>query len=160
MSSNELHAFGHLRVSGPLVGVGKTRPPRCIRIQTRNALGNLFRQTDLSELKLSRNQKQGHRCQLSMKGWPFDDSPNVAVITTRQVTEDNAPILLVSHDEEDGGWQFLPGGPVLEENARVVALRRIWLLDPSVGQLADLPLGWQASRKSPLDPWRCAPRRN
>jgi hypothetical protein len=37
------------------------------------------------------------------EGWPFDDSPNVAVITTRQVTENNAPILLVSHDEEDGG---------------------------------------------------------
>ena len=44
------------------------------------------------------------------EGWPFDDSPNVAVITTRQVTEDNAPILLVSHDEEDGGWQFLRAG--------------------------------------------------
>ena len=46
------------------------------------------------------------------EGWPFDNLPNVAVITTRQVTKDNAPILLVSHDEEDGGWQFLPGGPV------------------------------------------------
>ena len=34
------------------------------------------------------------------EGWPFDDSPNVAVITTRQVTEDNAPILLVSHDRK------------------------------------------------------------
>ena len=91
------------------------------------------------------------------EGWPFDDSPNVAVITTRQVTEDNAPILLVSHDEEDGGWQFLPGGPVREENARVVALRRIWLLDPSVGQLADLPMGWQASRKSPPRPVAVCP---
>jgi hypothetical protein len=90
--------------------------------------------------------------------WPFDDSPNVAVITMRQVTEDKAPILLVSHDEDDGGWQFLPGGSVLEENARVVALRRIWLLDPSVGQLADLPSGWQASRHSPIEPWRRAPR--
>jgi hypothetical protein len=90
--------------------------------------------------------------------WPFDDPPNVAVVTTRQVTEDKAPILFVSHDEEDGGWQFLPGGPLLEENARVVALRRIWLLDPSVGALADLPLGWQASRITPLDPWQRAPR--
>jgi hypothetical protein len=113
----------------------------------------LFRQTDLSELKL----KRGTMPTLD-EGWPFDEAPNVAVVTTRQVTEDNAPILLVSHDEEDGGWQFLPGGPVLEENARVVALRRIWLLDPSVGELADLPMGWQASRSSPLDPWRRAPR--
>lgn len=91
--------------------------------------------------------------------WPFDDPENLAVITTRQVTEGKAPILIVSHDEDDGGWQFLPGhGPLLEENARVVGLRRIWLLDPSVGELADLPLGWQASRHSPADPWRRAPR--
>jgi|ERR1044071_2330317 hypothetical protein len=91
--------------------------------------------------------------------WPFDDPQNVAVITTRQITEGTAPILLVSHDEEDGGWQFLPGdGPVREENARVVGLRRIWLLDPSVGELADLPLGWQAFRNAPADPWRRAPR--
>ena len=90
--------------------------------------------------------------------WPFDDPPNVAVVTTREVTEDKAPILFVSHDEEDGGWQFLTGGLVLEENARVIALRRIWLFDPSVGQLADLPIGWQASRSSLLDPWRRSPR--
>jgi len=95
----------------------------------------------------------------NIEDWPFDDPQNVAVVTTREITEKNAPILLVSHDEEDGGWQFLPGGgPLREENARVVALRRIWLLDPSVGQLADLPLGWQASRRSPLEPWQRAPR--
>jgi hypothetical protein len=90
--------------------------------------------------------------------WPFDDPSNLAVITARQVTEDNAPILLVSHDEEDGGWQFLPGGSVIEENARVVALRRIWLLDASIGKLANLPLGWRASRRLALDSWRRAPR--
>jgi hypothetical protein len=90
--------------------------------------------------------------------WPFDDPPNVAVVTTRDVTEDKVPILFVSHDRDDGAWQFLTGGPVLEENAQVVALRRIWLLDPSVGQLADLPMGWQAFRSSPLDPWRKRPQ--
>ena len=92
------------------------------------------------------------------ENWPFDDPPNVAVITTRYVTEQGSPILLVSHDEEDGGWQFLPSGPVLEEDARVVALRKIWQLDPSIAELADLPLGWQASRNTPLDPWRRNPR--
>jgi hypothetical protein len=63
-------------------------------------------------------------------------------------------------DEDDGGWRFLPGGgSLLEENARVVALRWIWLLDPSVGQLADLPLGWQASRRSPLESRGREPRK-
>ena len=91
------------------------------------------------------------------QNWPFEDSPNTAVITTCQVTEQNAPILLVSHDADDGGWQFLAGEPLREADARVVAMRRIWALDPSVGQLADLPLGWQAWRASPLDPWRRSP---
>ena len=90
--------------------------------------------------------------------WPFDDPPNLAVISTRQVTEHRAPILFVSHDEEDEGWQFLTGGLLIEEDARVVALRRIWLLDPSIGELADLPLGWRASRTTLLDPWRRNPR--
>ena len=90
--------------------------------------------------------------------WPFDDPPNLAVITTRQVTELGIPILFVSHDADDGGWQFLTGEPSLEEDARVVALRRIWTLDPSVGELADLPLGWQASRGTAVDTWRRGPR--
>jgi len=86
--------------------------------------------------------------------WPFDDAPNMAVITTRQITERSAPILLVSHDADDGGWQFLPGGSLLEDDARVVAMRSIWMLDPSVGELADLPLGWQAWRRSLQAPWQ------
>jgi hypothetical protein len=86
--------------------------------------------------------------------WPFDDAPNMAVITTRQITEHSAPILLVTHDADDGGWQFLPGGSVLGEDARVVAMRSIWMLDPSVGELADLPLGWQAWRRSHQTPWQ------
>ena len=55
----------------------------------------------------------------NIEDWPFDDPQNVAVVTTREITEENAPILLVSHDEEDGGWQFLPGGgPLREEKMR------------------------------------------
>jgi hypothetical protein len=58
-------------------------------------------------------------------GWPFDDSPNVAVITTRQVTEDNAPILLVSHDEEDGSWQFLPGEAAVDQKSDVRSILQL-----------------------------------
>jgi hypothetical protein len=90
--------------------------------------------------------------------WPFEDPPNVAVITTRAVLE-GAAIVLVSHDEDDGGWQFLPDGPLVEADGRVVALRSIWELDPTIAALADLPLGWQASRSLPGDPWRRNPHR-
>jgi hypothetical protein len=33
--------------------------------------------------------------------WPFDQEPNVAAISTRQVIELDYPILLVTHYEDD-----------------------------------------------------------
>jgi hypothetical protein len=39
--------------------------------------------------------------------WPFHDSPNVAVITLVQIIEQGHPVLYVTHDDDDGAWQFL-----------------------------------------------------
>ena len=38
---------------------------------------------------------------------PWHQPPNCAVITLRQIIEGDAPILLVTHDMDDHGWQFL-----------------------------------------------------
>ena len=86
--------------------------------------------------------------------WPFDDPPNVAAVTTGQIVSGNQPILYVSHDEEDGGWQFHTGWPVTEAEARVVSLRSLVNGDSSLKQLADLPLGWVATRASAETQWR------
>jgi hypothetical protein len=88
------------------------------------------------------------------EGWRFEESENVAVITLRQIISDGAPILHVTHDSEDGGWQFLGWGDASEEDAKVVALRTIVRLDPSVQELADLPPGWHAWRETVDQPWR------
>jgi hypothetical protein len=32
-----------------------------------------------------------------IEGWPFDQGPNVAAITTRQVLELKLPVLIVTH---------------------------------------------------------------
>ena len=84
--------------------------------------------------------------------WVFGGPENLAVFTTRKVLEDRLPILQVTHDE-DGDWQFLCGTTIAPEDAKLVCLREIVELDPSVGQLAYLPEGWQAVRKSTGDPW-------
>ena len=90
--------------------------------------------------------------------WPFEDSPNVATIVTRPVMDGSSWIALVSHDEDDGGWQFIgPEGPQ-EDDAMVVGLGTILKRDPSVAQLADLPLGWRAWRAGPDQPWQRGPR--
>jgi hypothetical protein len=90
--------------------------------------------------------------------WPFDQSPNVATLTTRGIIDGSEWIALVSHDEDDGGWQFIgPRGARMDE-AMLVALRQIFERDASIAELADLPEGWQAWRQTPESPWERAPR--
>ncbi len=89
-----------------------------------------------------------------MGDWPFDGLENVATMTVMQVTHGGQPILYVSHDAEDGMWQFLNGGPVEMADVMIVSLWEVYGIDPSVGELADLPLGWTAERSAPGQPWQ------
>lgn len=93
------------------------------------------------------------RREAAADGWRFEDAPNTAVITTRPVLDGREPILLVTHDEDDGGWQFL-GDTVDEESAAIVGLGTIVDRDASVVELHDLPLGWRARRAEAGAPWR------
>jgi hypothetical protein len=88
-----------------------------------------------------------------MQSWPFEDPENVAVITVRQIVDLGQSILYVTHDAEDGCWQFLTGGQVTEEDAMVVSLKNMCKLDPTLYQLANLPMGWIAERDSVDQPW-------
>ena len=85
--------------------------------------------------------------------WPFDDAQNLAVITLDRIMSGSEPILIVSHDLDDGGWQFLDGADVSESDAIVVSLKEVAVHDPSVKELADLPLGWRAVRDTVGGPW-------
>ena len=78
--------------------------------------------------------------------WPFTGPQNTAVFTTKDILNRSKPILQVTHDLDDGAWQFLPGEPVSEEQAKIVALREIAILDPTILELADLREGWCAER--------------
>jgi hypothetical protein len=93
-----------------------------------------------------------------MSDWPFAEPENLATITVRQIIVDGDPILRVSHDEDDGGWQFLTGGQVEMKDAMLVGLGEIVALDPSVIELADLPLGWRATRENQDSPWQREPQ--
>ena len=91
-------------------------------------------------------------------GWPFEDPTNLAVITLTRIVRGGKPILFVTHDEDDGGWQFLDGDDVDVKDAMVVGLGRIAALDPSILELSDLPLGWKAWRETPDGPWQREPQ--
>ena len=89
-----------------------------------------------------------------------DFGSDALAITTRQVMREGWPILLVTHDADDGAWQFLNGHGDTDDtdSAMVVAPAEVAALDPSVGELAELPLGWRAWRETVDRPWRLEPR--
>jgi len=86
------------------------------------------------------------------RDWPFRDAPNTAVITLTRIWNGTSNILYVVHDEE-GGWQFLDGGDVTEEDAATVSLKSIVDKDASIRSLADLPIGWAAERSAVGQTW-------
>ena len=65
--------------------------------------------------------------------FPFYDAPDTASITCCHIVDDGKPILYVSHDEDDGMWQFLCGSTHETAEARLVSLEYIliWII-PSV----------------------------
>jgi hypothetical protein len=71
----------------------------------------------------------------------------------RSILVGGQPVLLVCHDESDGGWQFLSGGPCETVDAMVVSLANMLQHDPTIGELANLPLGWQAWRSERGKAW-------
>jgi hypothetical protein len=91
---------------------------------------------------------------VSADSWPFDQPRDCAVVVTREVLERSEPILHVTHDSDDHGWQFIGCSEGTSENGRVIALHEVVELDPSVLQLADLPVGWRAVRDTIAHPWK------
>lgn len=91
-----------------------------------------------------------------MGHWPFADTPNTASITTRQVLE-GTPVLHVTHDADDGSWQFLCDTTDDPAEARVVGLGWMLARDATLGEVADLPEGWHAWRTRPGLLWERGP---
>jgi hypothetical protein len=85
--------------------------------------------------------------------WPFDQAPNVAATTSRYVTEEGRPILLVTHYEDDHSWGFQSGDPLSVEDGRVVGMGTILRHDPTLARIADLAPGWSAERQSVGGEW-------
>lgn len=89
--------------------------------------------------------------------WAFPDPGKTAVFTSVRVIDGEEWIYYVSHDADDGSWQFHPySGPTPMEEARVVGLREIVAMEPRLAELADLPLGWHAWCDSPEAEWQRA----
>jgi len=93
------------------------------------------------------------------KRFPFVESKNVATITCKHIMNDHFPILYVSHDENDGMWQFLCGNEHGNDEAMVVALEEVYEVDSSISEIADLPLGYVAFRQNHESAWTIESRK-
>jgi hypothetical protein len=85
--------------------------------------------------------------------WPFDQPPDCAAISMRSIVEEGADVLLVSHDLDDHGWQFLTAGVPDMKEAVLVTLETVVARDDTLYDIADLPPGWYAVRASRGAPW-------
>jgi Domain of unknown function (DUF4262) len=89
----------------------------------------------------------------SLFNWKFSDPPHTRVFLSETVHKEGEPVTYVSHDENDGAWQFLGdsmsdgGGPV------VSCLHHPIDRDPTLAELADLPQGWYARRAKVGEIW-------
>lgn len=88
--------------------------------------------------------------------WPFEDEPETPCVTTSHVTSGRNPIVSVSREKDEDGeltWQFHCAEPFKMEDAQLVRLDTILAVDPSMRELADLPLGYEAKRASANSKW-------
>lgn len=93
----------------------------------------------------------------SLFNWRFDDPPHTRSYTTKRIANGEEPVLYVSH-EDDGDWQFHGASESRLESATIACLHHFVDADPTIGELADLPLGWRAWRDHVGGDWRREPK--
>jgi len=87
--------------------------------------------------------------------WPFDDPPTVAVFTIHQIIRGDKIVDYVTHDDDDGAWQFLNRAVGFQmADAMLVGLSEMLKFDSSLRDLWDLPYGWCAWREAKGQPWQ------
>ena len=86
----------------------------------------------------------------------FEDSLNTAVFTTKFIVKDKKEITYITHETEDGAWQFFSNDNFddFEEVSMILSLDEIINLDKTVLEIADLPLGYIATRETVKDKWK------
>lgn len=88
----------------------------------------------------------------SLFNWKFPDPPHTGVYLSKTVQNGTESITYVSHDADDGAWQFL-GDSMSHSGGVLSCFHHPIDNDPSLVELADLPLGWYAERAKPGEPW-------
>ena len=84
----------------------------------------------------------------------FKNAPNTAWIVCQHVMDGKNPITFISHDKEDGMWQFLCSEDHILEDVRLISLAEAFQIDESINQVADLPRGFVMERTEAKGRWK------
>jgi len=74
---------------------------------------------------------------IRVSDYQFEQPRDTACITCSHVISDGAPVLFVTHDADDGGWQFLSGAEHDIEDATVIGMGSVVDMDPTLNGLRD-----------------------
>jgi hypothetical protein len=84
----------------------------------------------------------------------FKESENTATFVCEHVFKRENPIHYVSHDAEDSSWQFLCGSEGHDvSKVKVISLKQVTEIDPSINELYEMPLGYGAERETTKNKW-------
>ncbi len=85
----------------------------------------------------------------------FSEPKNTACMTCSHVLSDQSPILFVTHDEDDGMWQFMCGAESHSDaDAKIISMLEAVEIDPSVNALYEMPPGVGAERETINSEWK------
>lgn len=82
----------------------------------------------------------------SFADWPFENPVNAISYCTAKVARQLSPVRQVSHDW-DGDWQFLDATTDEPEECVILCMGCVFERDPSLREIANLPIGWSAFRQ-------------
>jgi hypothetical protein len=82
----------------------------------------------------------------------WDDPSDEVVVTTEAVASKRRAILRVRREIGAGGWQCYDDVEPLTKPV-VLYKKDILLLDPTLSELKELPLNWEAIRETRLSSW-------
>ena len=87
----------------------------------------------------------------------FNESLSTAVLTSKYVMKHASPIVCIAHNN-DGVWEFWGKELIDEAEIMVVSLGQIINIDPSVLDVADMPVEFNAIRDSKENAWNIIPK--
>lgn len=87
--------------------------------------------------------------------YKFNYPKNTACFVCKHVLNKQRPILYITHEAEDGFWQFLCGHDdhPNDDDYQVISLEQVTAIDESINDLYEMPVGIGATRESQSCKW-------